>query len=229
MRVLVTRPEPAAAATARRLAERGHAAVVAPLSSVETITAELPAPETVQAVVVTSARALPALAAFRARPLLAVGEASAAAARARGFSAVLSAGGDAAALARLALARCTPAGGPLLLPGQEGQGAALAEKLRAAGFAVCARAVYRLHRVSTLPETARQALAAGTVEAALFFSPASTRDFVALAGLLPVACFTRVEALAISPATATPLAPLPWQRVRVAAHPDQEELLDLLP
>ncbi len=229
MRVLVTRPEPAAATTARRLAERGHAAVVAPLSSVEMIAAELPAPEAVQAVVVTSARALPALAAFRARPLLAVGEASAAAARAHGFVTVQSAGGDAAALARLVTVRCDPAKGPLLLPAQEGQGAALAEQLQAAGFAVCVRAVYRLHRVSALPEAARQALAAGAVEAALFFSPASARDFVALAGLLPVACFTRVEALAISPATVTPLAPLPWQRVRVAAHPDQEELLDLLP
>lgn len=229
MRVLVTRPEPGASATARRLAARGHQAVLAPLAAIVPVPAELPLAEAIQAVVVTSANALPALAAFRARPLLTVGDATAAAARAAGFTDVASAHGDGAALAALAIARCDPAGAALLLPSQEGQGAALAGRLRAAGFAVCHRAVYALRPVCVLPEPARRALDDGAVDAALFFSPGSAHRFVMLAGVLRPACFARVESFAISPATATALAPLPWQRIRVARAPDQDELLGLLP
>jgi uroporphyrinogen-III synthase len=141
---------------------------------------------------------------------------------------VRSAGGDGVALARLVAGHCDPAGPPLLLPGQEGQGAALAARLEAAGFAVSARAVYRLDRVSALPDAARRALERGEVEAALFFSPASARDFVALAGVVPLAWFSRIESLAISPATATELASLPWRKIRVAPVPDQDSLLGLL-
>lgn len=229
MHVLVTRPEPGAGATARCLAALGHIPVLAPLAETAMLPADLPAPGCIQAVVVASARALPALRDFRARPLFAVGDATAGAARRLGFAPVFSARGDGAALARLVVSRCDPAGAPLLLPGQEGQGVALSARLEAAGFAVCPRAVYRLDRLSALPGAARRALEAGAIEAALFFSPASARDFVALAGVLPLACFSRIDSLAISPATAAELAPLPWRRVRIAVAPDQDALLGLLP
>jgi hypothetical protein len=45
---------------------------------------------------------------------------------------------------------------------------------------------------------------------------------------LPVEVVSGVEALAISRSTEAALAHLPWRRIRVASHPNQDELLALL-
>ncbi len=104
MRVLVTRPEPAASRTAARLRALGHEAIVAPLLIPHAVAWALP-PGDWQAVAFTSASA-PALAGDRAAlahlPAYAVGEATAAAARAAGFTDVRSARGDASAVFALA-------------------------------------------------------------------------------------------------------------------------------
>lgn len=227
--VLVTRPEPGAGATARRLREMGRAALVAPVLEIGPTGVALPAPDGVQAVLVTSGNALPALAGHVGCRLLAVGDATAARARAAGFAMVLSAGADARALARLAGARCDPAGLPLLLASGAGQGAALAAALRAQGFAVLHHDVYAARPVAVLPAAAVAALGAGRVAVALFFSAASARAFVALLGaVLPAASVAGVEALAISPGTAEALAPLPWRRIRVASAPNQDAILALM-
>ena len=81
----------------------------------------------------------------------------------------------------------------MLLAGQQGQGHGLAQALRAAGFAVVHCAVYAARPVAALPEAARAALCGHSVEAALFFSPATAQVFVALASSLPPDSFTRVE------------------------------------
>ena len=227
--VLVTRPQPGAAETARRLTALGRPPVVAPVIEIVPLAARSPPPEQVQAVLATSGNAIAALRGHAALPLLAVGDATAAKGRARGFTLVHSAGRDASALAELAARVCDPAGLPLLLASQQGQGRALVRALRAAGFAVVHRSAYAARPVPALPEAARAALCAGEVAAALFFSPATARAFVALAAALPAGLFARVDALAISPPAAAALAPLPWQRIRVAAAPNQDELLGLLP
>ena len=74
-----------------------------------------------------------------------------------------------------------------------------------------------------LPAPARGALAAGDVDAALFFSPRSARIFHELAKDLPLG---HVTALAISPVTAEALRG--FRQVRVAAQPNQDALLALL-
>ncbi|WP_310496732.1 uroporphyrinogen-III synthase [Sandarakinorhabdus sp.] len=89
MRFLVTRPRPGADATAAALAALGHDALVMPLS--RTVPLPWPVPDTApDAVMITSAAALrhAGAAALRWRhlPLLAVGGATAEAARAVGFS-----------------------------------------------------------------------------------------------------------------------------------------------
>jgi uroporphyrinogen-III synthase len=81
----------------------------------------------------------------------------------------------------------------------------------------------------TFPEPARAALAAGTIGAALFFSAATARRFAQLARTARVADRLKdVDALALSPAVAAPLAALPWRRICVAARPDQDSLMTLL-
>ncbi len=229
MSVLVTRPQPGAAETARRLVEMGRTPVVAPAIEIVPVAADLPPPGELQAVLVTSGNAFAVLRGHCALPLLAVGDATAAKGRAHGFSMVHSAGRDADALAELAARVCDPAGLPLLLASQEGEGRALARALSGAGFTVVHRTAYAARPVPALPEPAAAALRGGEVTHALFFSPATARAFVAAAAALPAALFTPIDALAISPAAAAALESLPWHAIRVAAAPNQDELLGLLP
>ena len=100
MRVLVTRPEPAASATAAALAGHGHQALLAPLLA--TAPRLWVAPATApKALLVTSANAVrhggEGLLAYRSLPVFAVGPATAAALRAAGFGDVRDGGGDVAA------------------------------------------------------------------------------------------------------------------------------------
>ncbi len=228
--VLVTRPEAGAAETAERVAGLGFVPVLAPVMAVAPLPARLPPPGRVQAVLVTSGNALPALgAAWHGVPVLAVGDATAGRARAAGFADVTSAGRNAEALAALVRGRCRPGAGALLLPTARGEGLALARSLRGSGFAVVRRTVYAAVPQNALPAAAAEALSRGAVAAALFFSPATARCFTKLLlAALPAGCLNAVDALALSPAVAAPLAPLPWRRLRVADRPSQDALLTLL-
>src|SRR6185312_12392264 len=107
MRILVTRPEPDASRQADKLVARGHAAVLAPLLSIEPI-ANVPLQlKGARAVLVTSRNALSVLAAHHklaealALPLFAVGEATARAAQGLGFADVTAGPGTGEALAKL--------------------------------------------------------------------------------------------------------------------------------
>src|SRR5260370_42448675 len=104
MRALGARPRAEAGEWAAALAARGIAALIEPLLEIEYRSAPAPDLARVQAILCTSAngvRALARLTEERAVPLFAVGEASAARARAEGFARVESAGGSLADLALL--------------------------------------------------------------------------------------------------------------------------------
>jgi uroporphyrinogen-III synthase len=231
--VLVTRPEPGAAETARRVAALGWRPVLAPALVLAPRPAAGPPPRAAQALLLTSRAAARAVPPSPALPVLAVGEATASAARAHGFVNVTAAEGDAAALAELAAARLDPAAGPLVLAVGAGYGAEAAAALRRRGFRVLRRVMYSAEPAASLPEPARAALASEAVVAALFFSPRSAGCAISLlraAGL--AGTVARAEALAISPRVAAVLAaaaPEPrWRGLRVAARPDQDSLLRLL-
>ncbi|WP_338661654.1 uroporphyrinogen-III synthase [Pararoseomonas sp. SCSIO 73927] len=231
---LITRPEPGAAATAARVAALGWRPVLAPALILSPLSIE-PVPGA-RAALLPSAAAIPALAAAvpSGLPVLAVGEGTAAAARAAGFASVEAAGGDAASLAALASARLDPRAGPLLLAAGRGYGEELASDLRARGFAVILREAYAAAEATELPPEVRDALRAGRVGAALFLSPRSARAAVALleaAGLGAAA--TGIRALALSARVAQvltdqALTKLTWKGLDVAPRPDQDALLDLL-
>jgi uroporphyrinogen-III synthase len=232
--VLVTRPEPGAAETARRVAALGWRPVLAPALALARRPAA-PPPPAAQALLLTSRAAARAVAPTPspAVPVFAVGEATAAEARAHGFVNVTAAEGNAAALVELAAGRLDPAAGPLLLAVGAGYGSEAAAALRRRGFRVLRRVVYSAEPAAALPEPARDALVSGTVVAALFFSPRSAGCAISLlraAGL--AGTVARAEALAISPRVAAVLeaaAPEPrWRGLRVAARPDQDSLLRLL-
>jgi uroporphyrinogen-III synthase len=228
--VLITRPEPGAAETASRVAALGLRPVIAPLLEIGVLPATLPASDRLQAVLIASGNALAGLpTAYRALPLLAVGDASAARARAAGFTGVLSADGDADALAALAGVHCDPAGLPLLLAVARGQSLVLTGALRGRGFRVMRRATYAATPVRALPEPAAAALREKCLRAALFFSAETGRQFARLL----IRCGLReavreIDACAIGQPAATAIDTLPWRRVLRAAKPTQDAMLALL-
>jgi uroporphyrinogen-III synthase len=224
--VLVTRPAPGDAETAAALAALGWEPIAAPaLVLRETPPARLPRAQALLLASRAAARALPPL----PLPVLAVGEGTAAEARARGFADVTAAEGDAAALAALAAARLRPGAGPLLLAVGRGYGADLAAALRARGFAVIRRVVYAAHPAEALPGPARAALAAGRVAAVLVTSPRGARIFCALLRRAGLSAATRgLRALVLSPRIAAALAPLDFAAVEMPARPDPALLPALL-
>lgn len=226
--ILVTRPEPGGSATAQLLRDRGHIPVLAPCLTIEPLPASLPTG--CDAIVVASAQALPGLPASLHRlPLFAVGDATAARAHAQGFREVASAAGTATELAGL-VARRVPPGASLLLPCGAGHSLDLAARLRAAGFRVSRRVVYRSGPAEALGEAAHAALEADAVDRVLIFSPATARQFATLvlrAGL--AAALRRAIAITISAAAAAPLGRLAFQSIRTAVSPDQDHMLALLP
>ncbi len=224
--ILITRPEHDAAATADLVAARGFDPVIAPVIAVRP--RRIAPRGRFDAVLVTSRNAIEALPErLRATPLLAVGSATAERARAAGFAAVRDAAGDAAAL--LALARDSlPAGARLLFAHGLGQGDALAGSLAEAGFVVTRRCAYAAGPVRRLPESARAALGAGQVRAAMFLSAETARAFVRLLPRRLHEGLADVDAVVIGDAAGQALALLPWRRVRVSVKPTLDEVLALL-
>ncbi len=229
--VLITRAPDSAADTARRLNACGWRPVFAPVAEIDRTGADMPPPEDVQAVLVTSANAVGMLPTSYLRlPLLAVGDATASRARALGFIATRSASGDALALAALAAETCVPSHGPLLHVCARDAPQKLGQVLTEAGFTVTRREVYFARPAARLPEAAREEFARNMVAATLFFSPATARTFVALFQEdMALEAVANVIAIAISEAAAEALSPLPWRRIRVASRPNQDELLAQLP
>ena len=232
LQALVTRPREDAETLAAALAARGVAALIEPLMEVRFDAATAPDLTGVQAVLCTSANGVRALARAsgeRRLPLLAVGEATAARARAEGFAAVASAGGDVADLAQQAMARFDPRHGRLLQICGSAVAGDLAGDLRAHGFTVERAILYDALPAASLSPAAVEAIGAGMIDFALFFSPRTAAIFVRLANRAGIGCgCARIAALSISAAADAPLAALPWRERRIAVRPDQPALLEAL-
>ena len=219
MRVLVTRPEPAATRTAARLRTAGHDVLVAPL--LEPLAVPWVLPSTLpQAVIVTSATAVrlagPHLAALLALPAYVVGAATADAVRAAGFAAVTTAGGTAAALfAHVAESGVTHA---LHLAGAERMAVAVPPTLR-----VDVAVVYAARLAEALPPAAVAALSASAPPLTLLYSPRTAARFAALVDAARIDR-AHVTIAAISSATAA-AAGVGWAAILAAATPTEAALL----
>ncbi len=232
MRILVTRPQEDGAAVAARLAARGHQALLAPLLETRWLDGPKLELSGVAAILATSANGVRALvrrmsltSLRRDIPVFAVGPQTAEAARAAGFLRVENADGDAHALAAAVPRWLAPSAGALLhVCGQDSAGN-LAQALEEKGYAVRREILYAVEVVKLAPEAA-EALRGGALDAALFFSPRSARAFLEQAPDLPL---QGVTAFCISPATAAVLPAGLFAAIRVAAAPNQEALLALLP
>jgi uroporphyrinogen-III synthase len=232
LRALVTRPREEAASLTAALAIRAIEAVLEPLMEIHWQIPEAFDLAGVQAILCTSANGVRALARAsgeRGVPLLAVGDATAARARAEGFGSVGSAGGDVADLARLAAARLRPQDGALLHVTGNVVAGDLVGLLRAQGFTAERRVLYEARAAAALSPAAVDCLRAGTIAFALFFSPRTAAIFARLAGVAGVGvCCARVTAVSISGAVDAAIASLPWHDRRIAERPNQPALLDAL-
>jgi uroporphyrinogen-III synthase len=232
LRALVTRPREEAESLTAALAFRAVEALVEPLMEIHWKMPEAFDPDGVQAILCTSAngvRALAQVSGERRVPLLAVGDATAARARAEGFVSVESAGGDVGDLSSLAAARLRPRDGVLLHVAGTVVAGDLAGLLRAQGFTVERRVLYEARAAAALSAAAVDSLRAGAIAFALFFSPRTAAIFARLAGVAGVdECCARVTAVSISGAADAALAGLPWHDRRIAERPNQPALLDAL-
>lgn len=233
MRVLITRPEREATTLATALSQRGHVPVIAPLFRLEILhppadfSASLAACQAVLLTSANGARALAEASEQRGRPILAVGDTTAATAEGLGFNAVTSAAGDGSALAELVRKRLDPKAGPLLHVCGVDQALDLGEALGRDGFEVRRFALYDARAESTLPDSARAALQARALDAATFFSPRAASQFAKLVGEAGLADSVRgVTAIAISPAALAPLSKLPFKASVAAARPTRQAVLD---
>jgi len=223
--ILLTRPRDDSAGPASRIAALGYRPLIAPMLRIQPRAPTLP--QNIQAILVTSGNALPALTPGNTM-LLAVGDSTASRATAAGFTQVCSAGRDAEALAALAVAKLDPRAGALLLASGARQGNKLAADLRAHGFQVRRRVCYAALPVRRFPTEAAASLGSGELHAVLFLSAETAACFVRLMPPMLHPALESVAALAIGPAAAAALEPLPWLRICRAENPTLDDVLALI-
>jgi uroporphyrinogen-III synthase len=239
MAVLVTRPHPDDETTAAGLRARGFEVLLAPMLRFEPVAFDDDEDMRYGAVIVTSANALRGIERqlkgnkLLKRPLFAVGDRTASAARGIGFETVISAKGDAASLRDLVLAsvkaKALKKASPLLYLAGADLARDLAGELGELGFTVVTQTTYRMVPLSGLPRETCDAFAANGVEAVLHYSRRSARAFlesVRAAGVeisalaIPQYCISAAVALIVRDAGAT--------QVMVASSPDENALFELL-
>jgi len=234
MKVLVTRAAEEGRRLAQTLGALGFEPVVEPLLRIRFLPdgpARLaPLLPGAQAVLFTSgngARAFAAATDRRDLRAFAVGDATAAAARAAGFPEVASARGNVEDLARLAATSLQPEDGALIHAAGSVAAGDLAGFLGAARFSLRRAVLYEAKPAEALSDSARAAFMRGEIAAALFFSPRTAATFVRLAPAIRSHC-AAIVAVALSDAVADELRALPWRRIAVAASPDEAALLAAL-
>lgn len=217
MKLWVTRTEPDAEATARRLRDLGHEPVVAPLLEVRPLAGVKADFRGVSALAFTSRNGVSAFAALSKRrnlPVYTVGEATAEAARHAGFGAVSSADGDINDL--VALIAVHPPTGKLLCPGPVEPAGDLIGQLAGHGVACTLLPVYE-----TVPTDQK---VPDALDGVIIHSPKAGR---VLAELLTPAMARELRLYAISAAAASPLSHLPFTSIEIAPEPDETALLGL--
>lgn len=232
VRVLVTRPEPGASRTARRLDADGFQPILLPLTETAALPVEAAIGGDAAAVTVTSANAVrhaprALIVALARLPCHAVGKRTAEACRAAGFLAVMEGPGDAEALAD-AIAGGLAGKAIVYLCGRV-RFPVFEHRLSTAGVHVQAIETYDTTAIDYDDADVVARLSGRPVEAALLYSAKAS---LALVGLMARPTlrhlFEKAEFLALSTRVAQPLEGVAGNRVRIAAKPEEDALLALL-
>jgi uroporphyrinogen-III synthase len=234
MRVLVTRPQHSGERTAKRLRELGHEPILLPLSHpVHDANAALRGLSTTKgSIAITSAetiRALTAhdaeLAVHLARPLFAVGDATAEEARAIGFSSVTASGGSGAELAETIAKK---AGGSVLYLAGSPRAETFEKRASEIGLRITVAECYRMEPTPIAPQVL-DTIFEQRPDAILFFSRQTAEDFFRVAE--PQMRPDRVDGirlLCLSKSVAEMVPASLRGAVSIAAMPEERSLLSLL-
>lgn len=239
MAILVTRPSPDDALTAKNLRARGFEVLCAPMLRFEAVPFQDDAGVKYGAVIATSANALRAVAPKLANsrllklPLFAVGDHTAAAAGEAGFGEVIISRGDAGALREQIVAsaksKLFKKASPLLYLAGADLARDLAGELGEKGFTVTTLTTYRMTPAPTLPRDVCDAFVAHEIEAVLHYSRRSARAFLdaARAGGVEISALALPQCC-ISPAVAAVLREAGATQVSAAGTPDENALFEVL-
>ena len=227
--VFITRPADQAAGLAAAVQTRGFVPVLAPCLTLKINPGPPLDGQDIGAFAVTSANGVAALlsrGANLSRRVFAVGEATAAAARAGGFASVTAAGGDARSLAELVAGQVAP-GGTILHASGKDLAFDLAGALSPLGIRVRVETVYSMPVADRLPDAALAVLDDVGSSAALLMSARTAAAF----GSLVAASGRRlawVDAVCLSPAVANAAAAHGFRSLATATAPNVSALLDML-
>ena len=232
MRILLTRPREDSERTAELLRARGHDVLISPLMEIRLVDGPEISFEGVQAILVTSANGIRALARRTLRrdlSIFAVGPQTTLAARAAGFTDVSDADGDGAVLSNAVMRSLRPQGGALFYAAGREQRGNVVLALGDAGFDVRCEILYEATPLLELTGDATAAFGAGNIDTVMLYSPRSAETFVAAIEKIGLAdqCASMI-AICLSEAVAATLAPLRFADVLVAKHPNQDSMLSVL-
>ncbi|MDX8525264.1 uroporphyrinogen-III synthase [Mesorhizobium sp. MSK_1335] len=232
VRVLVTRPEPGALRTARRLEDQGFQPILLPLTETSALPAEATIGADIIAVAVTSANAVrhaskALIAALAGLPCHAVGKRTAEACHAAGFLSVIEGPGDAEALADVIAGGL--AGKAIVYLCGRFRFAMFERRLAMAGVQVQAVETYDTTGIDYDDADVLARLSGLPVEAALLYSAKASAALVSLIARPALRhLFERTEFLALSARVAEPLDRVVRQTIRIASRPEEDALLALL-
>lgn len=232
--ILITRPLPAALRLRTALALRGYTGLIAPVMQLQPCPTLPPSLTDCAAVLFTSAAAIEHLP-YAALPAswpdwrcYCVGDHTANQARQRGWRNVISAAGDAKALATL-IQRQHPQQDAILYPCGQDRHHDPEQTLRDAGYYLRLWEIYQSVALEALSAECQLALQQNRLAAVTLFSPRAAEIFSRLAQ--QAGCAQDCAALAVfclSPAIAALATSLPWRGVITAEQPHEAALLDLI-
>ena len=232
MHLIITRPRPESDVLGKRLADMGHGCLIEPMLTITPLPHATLDLTDAAALLLTSANGVRALCAHTSRrdlSVLAVGEATAAAARDAGFGDVAAGGGDVTSLAALVRQRYAPDRGALVHVAGSAVAGDLAGDLGRDGYEVRRAVLYQAKAAAELSATCRAALQGGEIGGILFFSARSAATFVKLLQQDNLVDICRdVDLFGLSCAVAHAAAAVPWKSQKIAAMPRQDALLALL-
>lgn len=226
--VLITRPEEEYADTAAMVTALGYQPVPCPMMKVENVTADFSDIAKFQALIFTSAGAIPpfcAQSSARDLPVYTVGDVTAERARAAGFTKVTSAGADLAALEVLLRSENLSADKPVL----HVSGVDIVRPMDVPNLTVERRVVYRAGLLANLPEQAQMEIRNQSPAIALFYSARTAQAFAEAIKKDRLAHqLMSTKALCLADSMVESLRDLPWRGIRVAERPDRAGMQALI-
>lgn len=234
MRLLVTRPEPEASATAEELRALGHEPIVQPLIEFNRVEFDPEPLLRAQMLIITSGNALRAIqesghiASVASLPLFCVGEETARRAKALNFNAIAATADSAESLAKI-IADNVELGTPLVHVTGEHQAFNLPQALSAAGVPIYTLRVYSMKPAEALPPWLVTMLNAREIDGVLLMSPRTAEIFVRLSWADGLAAAVRTLLyFCLSNNVCERLSPIRPSQVRVPVRPTRQALLDLV-